>query len=132
MDDSAPHGDPESVLLWRSLRDYLKLDVKVEVETDSPEPNSPVEVTITVTNTAPTDIDWPDIVFEGVNLRVNGRSKNISSQFPRGRSLTFQHRCKYRELPELDISVNGNVSYRRFFQIHRKAQIPAASTKPTV
>ena len=68
--DERTKDPPDAVLLWRSLRDFLE----VEIEVDAPEPatpNSQVTVRATVTNATPDDPDWPEIVFEGVRLSFN-------------------------------------------------------------
>ena len=136
MSDQSTQDCSDAVVLWRSLRDYLTLDVEVD-DAESPGANSDVMVRLTVANTAPSGPDWPEIVFEDLSLYIGGSgsggsSRQISREFSSGQSLTYEHRCTFRELAALKFHVEGNVSRRRFFHIQQTTEVPIIHTKPTI
>lgn len=71
------HQDMDAVSLWRSLRQYLKLEIEV-LAPPNPEPRSPTTVRVVATNTAPSGADWPEVVFYGVRLAVGVQVRPIS------------------------------------------------------
>ena len=124
------HHLPDEVALWRSLRDYLKVDVEVDVP-DSPEPNSNVTVKFTVTNTAPVNEDWPEIEFEDASLRVGTRTQG-TGRLPSGGSASIEHSCRFAELPDIGFQVEGSVSRKKFFRVQKSAEIPKPYARPSV
>ena len=132
--DERTKDPPDAVLLWRSLRDFLE----VEIEVDAPEPatpNSQVTVRATVTNATPDDPDWPEIVFEGVRLSFKVDSEVGSPKLGRlesASSASHEFTCHYSELPGLEVGVAGSVDHHKFFRTERSHKIALAHTRPTV
>ena len=92
QDSPFDESPPDAVELWRSLRDYLQVDLDVDVP-ESPNARSPVTVKIKVTNVAPTGPDWPEVEFEEVAVEI-GLQSSISNRtigtVTSGQSLTFE------------------------------------------
>ncbi|MDO8750062.1 MAG: hypothetical protein Q7K03_02810 [Dehalococcoidia bacterium] len=66
---------PDAVNLWRSLMEYLKVEIVVEAP-EILEPRAHAKVKITATNTAPSGPDWPDVAFMKVELGTGDPTRN--------------------------------------------------------
>ena len=132
---SSSQDSMDAVALWRSLRDYLSVEVEVDVA-GQPDANASVTVKFTVTNTAPSGPDWPEIEFEDVRVWIPGPGGRGAGPdngiLASGQSFTYELICDFRDLPALDPQITGIVSRRKFFQVRQAAEVPTAYTKPTV
>ncbi len=134
MAETTNQGDyADPTALWRKLQGYLQVDVDVRAPT-SQDARAPVTVRLTVRNTAPSGVDWPEIVFADVNLVIGDRGgesvRKGPAELESGKSFTYEHRCSLQDLNALKVRVEGTVSARRFFRIRRLAPIPTSFTKP--
>ncbi|MDP3062247.1 MAG: hypothetical protein Q8O40_03380 [Chloroflexota bacterium] len=73
----------DAVALWRSMRDYLRVEIPRDAFQTNPRRGGREEryrvATVAVTNVAPTGPDWPFIVFEAVELLSSmGRSAELT------------------------------------------------------
>lgn len=104
--------------LWRSLRERLKIQVEYEIGESS---QLPVSIKFTVTNSAHEALDTPRIVFENVILNVRGSdgltSQELGTLAPQ-ESATYEHRCSYDDLIDLDYYLDGSVSPEVFYTMH--------------
>ena len=135
-DNNLAQNNLDAVALWRSLRDYLRVAIEVLDGAESHTGSTPVTVRFTVTNTAPGGSDGPEIVFEEVRLRISSggsgsSSRQIGPELTSGQSLTYEHKCDYRDIAAIDAQVEANVSRRRFFHIQRAVAFPSTLTRPT-
>ena len=135
-DDISPQHTPDAVALWRSLRDFLEVDIEVVGLPDNPEPESEVTVRFTATNVAPSGPDWPQIVFEDVRVEVSMEGSQHSGGTERrlesGSSVKSERSYSYRTLAGIRAEVHGSISRRSFFQFTKPVPLPQAHTRPTV
>ncbi len=116
--------------LWNQLKEYLSVTIEVHAD-ESKNLEHPVTIQFVVTNKAGNMPTEPEIVFEEVRLKVGvppdwhlEKALNLGSR----QSFTYQHRCSYRDLTEIQYSVEGTVSPQYFFQVRNNAQpIPRGS-----
>lgn len=118
--------------LWRSLRDQLKVEVQYEVHEAS---DPPVSIHFTITNAAHGEIsDSPRILFENVLLRVgvppDFHLHEVGSLAPE-ESASYEHRCRYSDLPEVKYDIEGTVSPEEFFRVRRASSLPNAHPQLT-
>lgn len=110
--------------LWRSLRDQLKVQVQYEVQEAS---DPPVTIHFTITNALGESPDSPRILFENVVLSVgvppDFHLYEVGSLAPE-ESASYEHRCRYSDLPELKYDIEGTVSPEEFFRVRRASSLP--------
>ena len=119
----------DAVTLWRSLRDYLKIDINVSVP-EGRRPNEDATIWVTTTNSAPLGPEWPTILFEEILLQVTQpggvrfhRGQKVLSS---GDEYRFEHKCPFSYLPDVRISVQASVSRERFFQTVQEVALPGS------
>jgi len=120
---------------WQILSNYLWVSVDV-VQDDSDKAKAPVVVQFTVTNNAPCSADFPEIVFENVELTVSlttGTQTEKVQSLACGESFNYECTCKYGELMGMTYSINGTVSPKHFFKVHSEGnRIPGGNGLPTL
>lgn len=156
---SQENGVISALELWRSLREYLKVEVDVDAPSD-PEPESQVKVKVTATNTAPSGQDWPEVVFIGVQLKSEetGRrawqnlksqrsdpnpsrprtigfgpeSNNAEPMLASGEYIVWEFECAFRQLPEAQPTVEAYVAWDALFRTVKEVTLPTTYTQPTM
>lgn len=156
---SQDNGVISTLELWRSLREYLKVEVNVDAPSN-PEPESPVKVKVTATNTAPSGPDWPEVVFIGVQLEPQERGhrvwQNLHSQrsdpnairpetvgfgyegksaepmLASGEYIVWEFECSFRQLPEAQPRVEAYVAWDALFRMSKEVTLPTTYTQPTM
>lgn len=108
--------------IWEDIRNYLVVSTEV-VEEATTKNGVPLIVKFTVTNTAQSQDEQPEILFEEVILKVGmsldwhyERTTNLAE----GQSFQYQYRCRYSELQKVQYSVEGKLSPMSLLQVRKR------------
>ena len=126
-------GETEIVGAWQFLGKYLEVDVEI-IPNDSADTDAPLVVKFTVTNSAPDRLDYPEILFEDIELTVlvppDLHTEKVAS-LASGQSFKYERRCRHGDLLDMSYSVDGKISPKRFFQVQRTGiRIPTVNDLP--
>ena len=107
--------------IWEDIKKYLVVSTVVEEATIKN--NVPLLVTFIVTNTAQSQVDQPEILFEEVILKFGispdwqqERAANLAG----GQSFQYQYRCRYSDLQKVQYSIEGKLSPMSLFQVRQR------------
>ena len=108
--------------IWEDLSNYLRVDTNIS-QVEEPIAKYPVMIRFLVTNTAQTQEDQPEIIFEEVQLKVGmppewhvETVKNLEG----GQSFSYDHPCAYDAIMKLQWSIEGKISPTVLMQFRRK------------
>lgn len=98
--------------IWEDLSNYLKVDTDISQD-ETPDAKYPTVIRFLVTNTAQTQEDLPEIIFEEAHLNVGvppdwhvETAKNLAG----GQSFSYEHHCTYDAIMKLQWFIEGRVS----------------------
>jgi hypothetical protein len=119
--------------IWEDFNNFLNVDVEV-IHDNSQNKELPVILKFNITNIGETKEDRPEIIFEEVQLRISMLSDVWEEKFENlagGQSLTYEHRCTYDAVMQLQWKVEGKVSPLSLLQFRsRPSNIKRAGQFP--
>ena len=108
--------------LWKDLNSHLQVHVDTTLD-DSSKEKDRVLLMFTVTNAAsPPAHDTPEIRFEEVSIKVgvppDWHIEQLGTLSP-GATKTYEHKCDFFSLPDINYSWKASVSTDAFFRFER-------------
>ena len=108
--------------IWEDLNNYLRVDTDISQD-ETPDAKYQTLVRFLVTNTAQTQEDKPEIVFEEVQLKVGVPPEwnvETANNLTSGQSFSYEHHCTYDAIMKLRWTVEGRISPATLLQFRSR------------